>query len=222
MVSLLSRVSNGVRTRVFPSRQDQELGRWYSDLQKDQVDMGYPLNSDSIVVDLGGFDGQWASDIFSKYQSNIFIFEAVPEFAKKTQERFALNSKIRVLPVALGGKDESKRISIQGVGSSLFRSSDSGVLIEVADAARLFELCGGIGRIDLMKMNIEGGEYDVFPRLFSSGLIQSIDQLQIQFHNLDSQSTTLVKEIHDELLKTHSPVWHYEWVWERWKRNPST
>ena len=42
-----------------------------------------------------------------------------------------------------------------------------------------------IERIDLIKINIEGGEYDLLPAIIDSGLIKRIKYIQVQFHNFD-------------------------------------
>ena len=64
--------------------------------------LDYPLAHDSIVFDLGGFKGQWASDIYSRYRSKIYVFEFVPAFAEKIRKRFTGNPDIVVYPYGLG------------------------------------------------------------------------------------------------------------------------
>ena len=39
------------------------------------------------------------------------------------------------------------------------------------------------GKIDLLKINIEGGEYEVLENLIENDLIKNIDNIQIQFHD---------------------------------------
>jgi hypothetical protein len=38
----------------------------------------YDLNADSVCIDIGGYEGQWASDIFGRYGCTIHVFEPVP------------------------------------------------------------------------------------------------------------------------------------------------
>lgn len=40
-----------------------------------------------------------------------------------------------------------------------------------------------IDQIDLMKINIEGGEFDVVPAIIESGDISKVHHLQVQVHN---------------------------------------
>ena len=62
-------------------------------------------NSNSVVFDLGGYEGQWASDIFSKYQCQIIIFEPCLRFAAQIGKRFENNNNIMVCPFGLSDKD---------------------------------------------------------------------------------------------------------------------
>ena len=48
---------------------------WSEDLRYE-----YNLNKDSVVFDIGGFDGTWAHNIYSKYSCNILVFEPVKSF----------------------------------------------------------------------------------------------------------------------------------------------
>jgi hypothetical protein len=91
------------------------------------------------------------------------------------------------------------------------------VAIQVEDASRLFEICN-VFRCDLLKINIEGGEYEVLPRLISTGVIKGVDNLQLQFHKLGPESESQMTAIQLQLSMTHELTWRYRWVWENWKR----
>jgi hypothetical protein len=68
------------------------------------------LDKNSIVVDLGGYKGQWASDIFSKYQSRVFVFEPVAAYFNFIKDRFKANPNISVFQLALGNRNISSEI----------------------------------------------------------------------------------------------------------------
>ena len=51
-------------------------------------------------------------------------------------------------------------------------------IVEFVDSEKITE-------IDLLKINIEGGEYDVIPRLLDTKMINKIKYIQIQFHMLE-------------------------------------
>jgi hypothetical protein len=52
-----------------------------------------------MVFDVGGYEGQWSSDIFSKYVCHIHIFEPVPEYADQIASRM-LNDLVKLHPDA--------------------------------------------------------------------------------------------------------------------------
>lgn len=170
-----------------------------------------------MVIDLGGFDGQWASDVFSRYLSNVYVFEAIPEYAGDIAQRFSSNSKIKVYPFAVGRENRVDFMQLAGVGSSMFRAAtdQKSVQVKVVDAKEILNLCETTG-CDLLKINIEGGEYEVLPRLIDAGLISKVRNLQIQFHDLGEDSLSKMKSIQSDLAKTHVQTWSYELVWESW------
>mgnify|MGYP001246724257 CR=1 FL=1 len=75
-----------------------------------------------------------------------------------------------------------------------------------------------ISEIDLMKINIEGGEYNVMQRLLDENKVRNIRCLQIQFHDLDKNSVQKKEYIRNLLYKTHTCEYCYEFIWENWIR----
>lgn len=71
--------------------------------------------------------------------------------------------------------------------------------------------------IDLMKINIEGGEYDLLPALVETGEIRRIGYLQIQFHNFTKSARVERDRIREALKETHDEVRCFPFVWEFWK-----
>ena len=54
---------------------------WFRDNGDKTLRLNYELNEKSVVIDLGGYEGQWAADIFCKYVCSIHVFEPVKKFA---------------------------------------------------------------------------------------------------------------------------------------------
>ncbi len=130
------------------------------------------MNPASQVFDLGGYEGQWASDIYSRYCCAIHVFEPVEEYADRIRRRFAKNPSIVVHPFGLSGD-----------GSSAFRAAAqtcAGRIVKMGD----FWAAQGITHIDLIKINIEGGEYELLEHLLDTGLVARIENIQVQFHHL--------------------------------------
>ena len=92
--------------------------------------------------------------------------------------------------------------------------------IEIIDIKKWFENMN-IREVDLVKINIEGGEYELLERMIETGIIKMIDSLQVQFHEISVDSDRRMKKIQQDLEETHFPTYQYKYVWENWKRNNS-
>ena len=78
-----------------------------------------------------------------------------------------------------------------------------------------------IERIDVAKMNIEGGEYDLLPALLSRPDAPPLDTLLVQFHKYERGDAAARDAIRQTLERTHDCDWCYEFVWEQWSRRPA-
>ena len=179
--------------------------------------LNYPLNRNSIVFDVGGFEGQWASDIFSRYLCRIHIFEPVPEFASGIARRFAANDRIKVHAHALGASPGDITLTVKGDASSVHLLGDRRLLIHVVSPESVLE-AEGIHEVALMKVNIEGAEYDLLEHLLTVGLIDCICELQVQFHDFLPEAEARMIAIQKRLAKTHNLTYQFPFIWENWKR----
>lgn len=178
--------------------------------------LDYPLGPDSVVVDLGGYVGDFAQAIHERYGSVVHAFEPMPKFAEQARARFSGNDKVRIYGFGLGAEDGSFALSDDGPASSfveLGKTHRHQVCEVRAIAPVLREL--NIDKIDLMKINIEGGEYDVLPALIDAGRLPDIRHLQIQFHTTGDYEANR-DAIRAVLEATHSERWCYKFVWESW------
>jgi FkbM family methyltransferase len=203
--------------KLFPTSQQREVARYYRDNPSQSLRYRYPLDRTSVVLDCGGYDGQWASDLFSRYCCRIHVFEVVPEYAAQIRERFAGNPSIAVHDFGLGSRDQSVNVSLAGVGSSLYHrnahASVTGRIVCAADFLRGLSL----NRVDLLKINIEGGEYDLIRHLVESQWINRMSDIQVQFHDFVANADAQLTLSHTLLSQTHTPTYQYRFVWENWR-----
>ena len=75
-----------------------------------------------------------------------------------------------------------------------------------------------VSNIDLMKINIEGGELPLIKRIVEENLLVIVDQIQIQFHNFVENASEIREEFLAQVAKTHDPTSCCKFVWENWKR----
>ena len=217
MILILKRILTRLRIALFPTGQEKEVLRWLSDGGDEKFRYDYNIGSDSLVIDLGGYKGQWASDIYARFNCRILIFEPVKKFYGQIVTRFKMNQKVEVFCLALGANRREETLSLCEDGSSVFTKSGPQETIQFEDVAHFFKQ-KDIEQVDLLKINIEGGEYELLPRLFATGLINRIKHLQIQFHDIGPDSKEHLKNICAQLAKTHRPRYQYKFVWEAWDR----
>lgn len=195
-----------------------EVARWFKDKGDETLRLDYPLTKESIVFDLGGYHGDFAAAIHERYGCKVYIFEPVPEFYQKCVTRFLGNQKIVCLNYGLSSADSWLDIGMAENASSFASPHAKGAMqrVQVRSVVECIRDLG-IDRIDLMKINIEGGEFDVVPAIIESGDIRKVQYLQVQFHNFVDHAAKRRAAIRTQLANTHTEMWNYDFVWESWK-----
>jgi len=213
----ISRLARSVRKRIKPTERELALKRWRKDDGDNRHRYDCPLDSSSIVFDMGGYEGSWAAEIFSRYACRVEIFEPAPAFAEKIKIRFAKNPNLHVHTCGLAGRTRTEHLSLSSDASSVFIKPDGATVpIELVDAMDWFDR-NTTPRVDFMKINIEGGEYELLERLIETGLISRVIHLHIQFHDIAPESESRMKAIRSKLALTHDALFHYTFVWDGWR-----
>ena len=212
-----------VKSKLLPTYIEKETMRWERDGGDFELRFNYNLDENSIVFDLGGFKGNFSSDLYARMPCKIYIFEPIKKYHLIIKNRFKLNNMIKIFPYGLSDKTESNFIEIKGECSSTFINKYENYENKTIEKIKLFDIDEfieekNINKIDLMKINIEGGEYNVIQRLIEKNKVQNIKYLQIQFHILDKKSKIKRDYIRKLLQKTHNCEYCYEFVWENWIR----
>jgi FkbM family methyltransferase len=213
----LKRLRRRLQKKFFPTERDRIMRQWRDAGGDEKLRLDYDLKRDSIVFDMGGFEGSWAHEIHQRYGSRVVVFEPVQEYADAIKRRFAGNANIEVFPYGLAATTRQEKIGLCSDGSSVFREAEQTQEIRLVDAAAWFSE-HPVGRVALMKINIEGGEYELLERLIEVGLIAQIDNLQVQFHEIAADSPARMEAIQSKLQATHTPTYQYRFVWENWRR----
>jgi len=219
-MSLLKKLKKSclkARRAVYLSAKEKRFVKWVKDNGDKTLRLDYDLNENSVVFDLGGYEGQWASDIFARYCCNVHVFEPVPQFFEKIKGRFSMNPKIRVYQFGLSGANSTMQLSIDDDGSSLYGTAGELIDVKLIDACTFFAE-NAIDFVDLVKINIEGGEYELLEHLITTGFIVNIKNIQVQFHDFVPYAEKRMRNIQALLSKTHYLTYQYELVWENWRK----
>ena len=85
-----------LKKRVFPTGRELVVRKWKNDRGDQTLRLNYSLDANSVVMDMGGYRGDWAHEIHQRYGSQIHVFEPVMSFADAIKTRFSGNAAIHV------------------------------------------------------------------------------------------------------------------------------
>ena len=180
------------------------------------------LDEDSVVLDIGAYIGEWAQDMRGRYNCTVHAFEPEPRNFRQLEKRTAQDAGIHAYSYGLGDRDETVRMSLEFLGSTAFGDieGEQGVdwdEAQIRDVAALWPTLG-LDNVDLMKVNIEGGEFPMFERMIECQLLDKVDCYLIQFHEWHPGAYSRRRKIQRALARTHTLEWDYHFVWEKWVR----
>jgi FkbM family methyltransferase len=144
-----------------------------------------------IAIDVGvGDNPDFTIFLINKYNIETFVVDPTFKHMAKLRAFAAEHQLVHYLPLALGSKNEIKTFyeSVTNVSGSL-RKDHHNVQndplntynIQVVTLSRLLQECGD-KPVDIMKIDIEGEEYDLIKSLSEADL-RKIKQLIIEFHH---------------------------------------
>lgn len=160
----------------------------------------YDLKPGDIVLDIGAYKGEFGNRLKKLYPGIIVeSFEATDNNA----------AWIKDGEIEIGGAGNTAS-AFNKYNAKKFKCVD----IKKYIAGR---------EIKLIKINIEGGEYALVTYMIAERLMFNVENLQVQFHELDTFDFKLLYATIDHNLKfTHEIDWRYPYCWESWKRKEST
>ncbi|MNJ97621.1 hypothetical protein D3C87_153740 [compost metagenome] len=192
---------------------------WFAVNGDQTLRLDYDLNETSVIFDLGGYKGDWSSDIFNKYACNIYIFEPYQPYFEEISFRFSNNQKIKYYNFGLSKSDDTLRLNVSDDRSSTFIEEGDSVQITLKNVLTFLSE-NDINQVDLMKINIEGGEFDLLEALVNDPIIKSIKNIQVQFHDFVPDAEIRMRSLQAKLQETHQTTYQFEFVWENWSLKP--
>lgn len=182
----------------------------------------YNLKDSPTIFDCGAFKGEWTIKMLEKYKHlnpTFYCFEVVNDYVIYLNKIFSDNPNVNIFPFGLGFGNHKITFQISDIATSVYLSGSSHNLQEgnIVDFSS-FVIENSIANIDLLKMNIEGGEYELLETIIDSGFVINCDNIQIQFHNYGQWSIERRNKIKTSLSSTHFLTYDYEWTFENWKR----
>jgi len=183
-IGIVLELRNGLRYLVRPGTTDLAVLN-EAVLRNSYLSAGYvKLQEDAVVVDVGANIGDFTIQVAALCpRGRIYAIEPISHNARMIQLNSLLNgmSNITVLTVALGCGEGDIAIHLAGSQSSghFFSDRRPKETVRQITLQRLMRECS-IERIDLLKLDCEGAEWDILP---SCGeLFPRIDQICMEFH----------------------------------------
>jgi FkbM family methyltransferase len=211
-----NRLKRAFRHHVLRDAGEIAMAQWYELGADETLRIEYALEPRSVVFDVGGYDGEWAARIHARYGCFVWIFEPVRAHYAALARRFEDNPRIEVLDFGLGGESGERCIYVAGEASSTLREAPQRELSRFVDIVE-FVKGRDVPRIDLIKINIEGGEYELLARMIEAGLVERCSDIQVQFHRFVPNAVAMRHALRDRLAKTHQVTFDFPFVWENWR-----
>lgn len=152
---------------------------------------------DAIILDIGANIGSfsiYARRINKRLNPTIYAFEPHPDNASLTEANFKRNKLVNyhIIRKAVAGVDGVASFDTSGAFDSFKINTQSSKSIEVS-TIKLSTFCSNnnINTIHLLKMDIEGGEYDVIEHDLNF-INEKVKMMLIEYHNIDVNNGQLL------------------------------
>lgn len=153
------------------------------------------LNSDSLCIDCGANVGD-VSSIFAKRGSKVIAFEPNSTAVKFLKQRFTDNANVVIYEQAVGCRNCRMKLYkykfdkydefFFSQGASLADDKDD-VNLQNYEEVEVISLSDFIEklecRVNILKMDVEGMEYDILLDLIEKNLYQKIDYILVETHD---------------------------------------
>lgn len=168
------------------------------------------INENSLVMDLGFYRGEFSK----KFSCKVLAYEGSPSIYNEYGGNAQSNTILK--PYGLSSSDKTVLISKNRDSSSAFNvNKNNAEDMKLVDVVQEFT-DESIEKVDFMKINIEGGEYELLDRMIESGIITKVNRMMIQFHKEHEREITR-DMITKRLEETHNRYINVDYVWEGWK-----
>jgi len=211
--SVLSLV--GMPDRIPIATHAKSHRNWVSHRGDETLRSDYQLNEDDIVFDVGGYRGDWAHEIHTKFGSTVHVFEPISRYCQCIAARFANVKNVHAHQFGLSAAEGSFSLGILDDSTSQFKTSVESEICQLKSISS-FMVENQIDKVALLKLNIEGGEYELLEHLLETRAIQRFENIQVQFHWFVPNARRRMAAIQEQLAKTHATTYQYPFVWENW------
>jgi FkbM family methyltransferase len=193
---------------------------WFAARGDDTLALDWPgTDENSVVWEIGGYEGRWALQMAEKYNPQLYVFEPQDWAAVKIEEKLeGYNAKIHQFGLwTHGGEMTLTEFGRDGGTLMSFPGGKDTRSILVVDAYSFF-IKEHIDQIDVCLMNIEGGEFVLLPYMIGMGMMPKIKYFWCQWHLFVQTAAEKWLRLRQMLDVTHEMIWDCGSTAQAWKR----
>lgn len=189
--------------------------------------LDWSLDENSLVWEIGGYEGRWAAQMVEKFNPEIHIFEPQDWAFEKLSARFWDNEKVYIYPWGLWVENANMPLHhFETDGASLLNHGGKTQMCEFKDIWDVLDIWKVLKEetkdIDVCLMNIEGAEFALIAYLLGADLMKRFRFFWCQFHTFADPSGDNAQKIYDGIQKTHNLIWDYYPTAVAWERKTLT
>jgi FkbM family methyltransferase len=177
--------------------------KWVSDRGDTTKRFDVNLTTTDTIVVIGAYKGGVTAELAQRFGCTIHAFEPIEQFADAARARCAAFKNVTIHGFGLAAENTTASISLEGDASSRNRGTSDTVVATFKDVADVFDKLG-IEDVGFMMINIEGDEYTLIPSMIDSGLMRTVNQLQVQFHLIKPADARQYDLVATRLSTTHN------------------
>lgn len=177
-----------------------------------------------IFLDFGGFEGEWTDSSIECGVKNVWIFEPDPTLYYNLVKKYENNNTVLVIGDIISKKNETVDFYSDGLSSSSLTESVHLDMInsnvsKVKKRQLTKKEIGILLQYDLLiKINIEGAEYELIDYLAEIGVLGRAERVAVQTHILKSKSIKNITSYFKLMYSLFSIKKLYPLIWDLWEK----
>ena len=193
-----------------------DISKWFL-FNNEKLKYGLDLQEHGLIMDFGAFKGEFTKRTKLKNPNMTFwLYEPISKYSNIAANRFSDSKNVKVNNYGVSADGRDIEMKIDNLRSR--HNSDSLANNVLVKTMSIQEIFNSVTEIELIKMNIEGMEYECLEQLVKSSSLIKARHLLIQFHNFDPAAKYKLETLRNEFEKDFRNVFSCEWMWELWIR----
>lgn len=180
------------------------------------------LKPHDVIIDVGGYEGNWSRIVVEKYGCSALIFEPIKSFHAQISESLAthpLRRHFDVINSGVGATSGETTMGVKGDSSGVAADGPQET-VSIIGVDRLFNNLKQAWppEIACMKLNCESSEFPILEAMLAQDLVKHVRTIHVQFHNIVPNAQARMDAIIAGICKTHDILWDAPWCWIGFQR----